>query len=310
MSRARIFVGGCERSGTTLMASLLADAAELLYLPESPFFVRALRAHDHGTPVQPSMRDNWRVEMWGSDFVELVKNLDDEVPPEQLFDHMARLYAEAKGEVHKFERGWVENSPETINAVALIQTRIPGAQHIHMVRDPRAVAASLLAVDFGSTTATTAAEQWKCSVLDGVLAEMEYPDKVVRVRYEDLVADPQVVTLKVGVELGLSVPETWTPTGREVDPFLQRHETLIRRAPTGHRANAWKAELSERQVAGVEAVAENALQMLGYEPIARPALYPRWGPYVDRLVEGPARIIGLLRRQVARLLAKRSRTSR
>ena len=304
MSASRIFIGGSERSGTTLMASLLADATGLLYLPESSFFIRALSDHDHGAHGRSSMLHDWRVKMWGTDFAEGVGTLDERLPPAQLFDDMVRLYAETRGELDKYERGWMEHTPATIKAVSLIQRQIPVAKHIHVVRDPRAVTASLLAVDFGSATSTTAAEQWKCSVLDGVLAEMNFPDQVVRVHYEDLVADPRAVTEKAAAELSLPIEGIWQPAGREVDPFFQRHEALIGQAPTEDRVAAWRSELSKRQVAAVEAVAENALQILGYKLVGAQNAYPRWGPYVDRLADGPGRLIGLARRHSGRLWRK------
>jgi len=268
-SQSRIFVGGCQRSGTTLSASLIADAAGLLYLPESVFLLEALENSNatlrSSVLRQTHMLDHWRVSLWGDEFITRRDELDRDDHPASIFESMCTLYGDVTGQSEKLKHGWVENSPRNVECSELLRQSFPDARFVHVVRDPRGVAASLLRVDFGPTTALGAAMLWKSSVLDGILAESLYPDCIHRVKYEDLVQRPESTVSQLCESLGLNVEPDWQPKGRDINPGLQQHELLLQETPVTSRLEAWRDELSPNQIADIEYIAGSAMKMLGYE---------------------------------------------
>ena len=64
-------------------------------------------------------------------------------------------YAAAQGKPR-----WGEKTPQYLRMMGRIARTLPEARFVHIIRDGRDVALSLLAVEWGPTTVTGAAEQW------------------------------------------------------------------------------------------------------------------------------------------------------
>ncbi|MEZ5166327.1 MAG: sulfotransferase [Acidimicrobiales bacterium] len=81
-------------------------------------------------------------------------------------------------------------TPENVEIGSILLSEFEDAQFVHVVRDPRAVAVSLRAADFGPSTLQQSARLWKQRVASGLALECLHPDRVTRVRYEDLLRAP------------------------------------------------------------------------------------------------------------------------
>ena len=86
---------------------------------------------------------------------------------------------------------WVDHTPTNFKRGLTMLRLFPEVRFIHLVRDGRAVAASLLPLDWGPNNIMHAAEFWMAHCAAGLGAELELADRVLRVRYEDLVTDPE-----------------------------------------------------------------------------------------------------------------------
>ena len=78
----------------------------------------------------------------------------------------------------------------------LLNEEFPKAKYIHLLRDGRAVANSVLSLDWGPNTIPVAARSWVKNVSYGLAAESFFNnEKILRVKYENLTLKP-IETLK------------------------------------------------------------------------------------------------------------------
>ena len=181
------FVVGCSRSGTTLLRAMLDAHPALAVPPESHFAlapsVRALR--------RALRRDPW-FALWGIEAPDL-HGLGCADAVRAVF----AAYAAARGKPR-----YADKTPHYVSHLPELAARFPEAQFVHVVRDGRDVALSLLEVPWGPDTLEDAARHWRRRVLEGRDAGLP-PDRYRELRYEALVADPERELRALAPWLGL-----------------------------------------------------------------------------------------------------------
>ena len=241
-----VFVVGSPRSGTTFTGSALGSLPGFVDLDE----------------VQP----------WKAAIPELLRLPDEEVSRRlrRILDRVRRLGL-AGG-----LRG-VEQTPETSFVLRAALLAYPEAVAVHVIRDGRDVATSLLErgwlsaeragaddarLPFGAharfwvepgreeefsqvSDATRAAWAWRRYVT----AAGAMPGRTVEVRYEDLVADPVATAAPVAAVLGVGATSV-------TEAFARVHD---------RSAGRWRRDLTAEQLADIEREAGSALVALGYE---------------------------------------------
>lgn len=299
-----VFVGGCERSGTTLLAARLAAHPQVVAVPESQFVVELLRdppPGPFGAAVPERVLAHWRFLLWELDLdAHEVAGLARCASVGELASALADHYAvRAGGRPRGSVTAWVDHTPWNLRHAVLLAEAMPEARFVHIVRDGRAVAASVMPLAWGPNDALAAAHWWTENVALALVAEQRLgPGRVLRIRYEDLVDDPERVTAEVLAFAGLPRPDLATassagtgpsavidrsvdestvdpapdPTGRAVPgpgpyvaPRYTRHQhLLVDLEPLPERIDAWRRELTRRDVERFESVAETLLAHLGY----------------------------------------------
>jgi len=194
LDRQLIFMGGCPRSGMTLLRRLLAMHSRIHCGPD--------------TGLPPSLAMQWNA--FASNLGDLHQkdfDLDREAVRANMAELMTGLIATPiKDAPHK---RLVEKTSLNVIAFTALAELMPGARFIHVVRDGRDVAASLLQRDwrnpqgqrFPHTTAPAAAlKYWTDLTGLGLQADQKLGStRILRVRYEDLVRKPKR-TLKALLE--------------------------------------------------------------------------------------------------------------
>lgn len=198
-----LLIVGAPRSGTTWLQRLLLEDPRCCGGQESHFFAtfgRVLRDFDHKASLP---RPHGLAGYWSrGDLLREITRLWD-----RTVDPLRQRHPEA--------RWLVEKTPDHALWMDTIAEVLPDARFIHMVRDSRAVVASLLRASRepwgrgwapGSTRA--AAERWRSHVAAAEAFGERTPDRFMRVRYEDLLAAPAPELARVFDFLGLgSDPE-------------------------------------------------------------------------------------------------------
>jgi sulfotransferase family protein len=242
-----VFVVGSPRSGTTITASLLGSLPGFVDLDE----------------VQP----------WKAEIPALLERPEAEAATRlrTILERVRRL-AFASG-----LRG-VEQTPETSFVLSAALRAYPEAVAVHVIRDGRDVATSLLErgwlsaarsgaddarLAYGAhprfwveperraefteaSDATRAAWAWRRYVT----AARAVPERTVELRYEQLVAEPEAAAGDVAEALGVDAALV-------AERFAQVHD---------RSAGRWRRDLTPEQLADVEREAGETLVMLGYPP--------------------------------------------
>ena len=267
--KRQIFIGGCGRSGTTLLGAVLGAHSDCVCPPESHFKVSVLRTcqrEDGSIDLEEALRFirmHWRFKLWNLD-------LNPRRAPETSYVDLLRWLVGAYAEDRGIAGGtWVDHTPENVNYAPLLLELFPQAKVVHIVRDGRAVANSILPLDWGPNTVIKAAPWWEGTVREGLELETSLPaDQIVRVRYEDLVRAPEetVRQLCEGLELSYQARMLRADGFRPPGYTASQHQ-MIGKRPDPSRATRWRTTLTDRQIELFEYLAGDLLGQLGYQPL-------------------------------------------
>jgi hypothetical protein len=283
-----VFVGGCPRSGTTLLRTMLNSHPGLAIPHETRILIDGYRRRadwgDLGDPDNRGRVARWVVERKVSRHEQLTEDADALVermvaaPPTlgSVLGAGFRLYAERHGK----ER-WGDKRPSLVLNLDAVFAMFPDAQYVNLVRDPRAVVASIRRVGrrhgWGAHGIPGATDTWERSVRAADAWRRRVPDDAfLEVQYEHLVTDPAEVLGRIVEFLDLD------PAG--LDAMLRHHETADIRSRTLHanvsrpvtteRLRSWERALKPKEIAFVESVLGDRMRRYGYEPVASGAQVP------------------------------------
>jgi len=263
-----VLIVGTPRSGTSLLRAILNRHSAIGLCDETYFFYYvANRRRAFGDLADPSNRaravdrymETRRIKRLGLDREALASRMKSEgVDAGALFSSLLRFYAESKG-----KRRYGEKTPQHALEAERLAAMFPAGRIIHLVRDPRDVVASLLRMPWGANDAVSNARLWRACVTGAERGGGS--DILLRVRYEDLVLDPERVLRDVCEHLG----EAFEPSMLTSDEGEDADRWWFERAQgplTRKRVEKWRGDLTPGQVALVECVAGPLLTEMGYEP--------------------------------------------
>ena len=189
-----------------------------------------------------------------------------------LFTAMMDAYASMMG-----RRRWGEKTPDHFRWIGTLLEWFPRARMIFVVRDPRAMAASLRRVPWGRDDAASHADLWTRAIEQ---LERWLPDeRVTYVRYCDYVCSPAEEAERLCSHIGERFDErVLRPTasdvpifGREGEAWAKGHLERALSPPTASSLNGWRESLPASHVAEVEhRIGEERLRAWGFEPRDRP----------------------------------------
>lgn len=271
-----IFLVGSGRSGTTLLRLMLDSHARIAIPPEAQFVVALssprLRLHRRPERAADMILAHPRFSRWGLD-ERWVRDRVKAVRP-QSYSEVVQLMFSLFSESHGKQR-WGDKTPSNVEFIGRLARLFPDAKFVHIVRDGRAVAASVIEQPWGPRTMVAAAWWWQRRTLRGRRAGRRLGAvRYLEVRLEDLVHAPEDVLRGVCAFLG----EDWDPnmleyyrTAEERLPWLasvcgQRHRALLE--PPRAETREWRSGLSARQQRAVTAACRRGLRAFGY-PVGR-----------------------------------------
>ena len=248
-----VFLVGAQRSGTNWLQRLLAAHPDVVALPgETQLFatgIEVLRQRvQHGVLTSPATAT---VFMDRSAFVVAARAFCD-----TAFGGVAeRLRPGA--------RRIVERSPNHVEHLEVIGSVYPDAWVVHIVRDGRDVARSLVSQPWGPRSVAEAASLWARSIRSAHEAAVHLA-RYREVRYEDLLGDPVEGLAELFRFLELNVD------AEALDAVLAEagvaFNTDRRRPQIGD--GKWRAEWTGRDLAAFERVAGDVRASLGYPEAA------------------------------------------
>lgn len=288
MSFRPVFVVGCQRSGSTLLGAMLGAHPDMVCVPEAQFLADLMPPGPADRPVDPArvinqVERHWRFQVWEWDLAGR-RPAPGECPDTYrgAMEWLVRLYdRDTKSGV---SRVWVEQQPGHVRCLRDLLLHFADAKAIHVVRDGRAVAASLLPLDWGPNEILPAANFWEQRVARGFAASAFMgPDRLMHIRYEDITRDPEAAMRRCADFIGVEYhPAMLVSGGLRLPRFTEHQHNLVGSRPNPGRNDAWKEKLSPREIEIFEAVSGDLLRYLGYELTTQHAREPS---FVEKLVQ-------------------------
>lgn len=310
-----VFIAGCERSGTTFLAAMLGNHPKYVTTPECPFKVALAKRFDWSEPVTKKLVGEaisflklyfrfliWDIPLDENSFFKTHYNGSYSL--RLLLEHTVSEFAK-----HKLEKNfctvWFDHTPRTIRFLGTVTKHFPDARFIHIVRDGRGIASSIIPLDWGPNTAFHAAYFYKESVNFGLEAERTLgKSKVLRVYYEDLLRSPAEQVIRICEWLGIEFCDGMTtPGGFPLPAYTANQHIEIKRDINPSKIDSWKYSLGKRQIELFEHIAGDFLVELGYDCLVQsprpPSMLRR------RVLNLENRIVA--RRNASKILARKKK---
>ncbi|MGI9556738.1 MAG: sulfotransferase [Solirubrobacterales bacterium] len=280
------FIVGATRSGTTLLR-LMLDAHPDMAIPSETHFIpdmiKARRWERAGPERLAEVVLNHR--RWGDfhlDSDTLVEKFKEEDlsnagPAIRAF---FKYYAEMQGKDR-----WGDKTPGYVREMVRIQSVLPEARFLHLIRDGRDVAVSLVGMNWGPDTVAGAARRWRKRVLRG---RQQAPRlrNYMEVRFEDLILDTEPTLRRICEFIELPFDDAMLHYHQRADERLQEKardldrgpdrppqpaerrlasHAMTREPPDAGRVGRWRTKLSTEDQDIFAEVAGDLLAELGYD---------------------------------------------
>jgi hypothetical protein len=249
-----IFVFGARRSGTWWLQRILTAHPEVSEIPSETYLFELgirplLERFHHGVKSSTTVGE---------------LHADRDVVLDAARDFCDRVFLPylAPGARYLSER-----SPGHAKAVDVIAPVYPDARMIHIIRDGRDVARSLVAREWGPDTVAEAAREWRDSILQARAAGPE--GRYLEIGYERLLGDLEAGVRDIYAWLGLPADDAIVAETLTVARRPMNEDPKDPRIASGK----WRDYFSDADVEAFEAEAGDLLEEMGYERMsaARPA---------------------------------------
>ncbi len=268
-----VFIFGCDRSGTTMLGDMLGSHNDAIVTPESQFFHELLllihnkvfRSRDE---VVDWLITNFRFAVWDmkyerDELIELV-DLDN---PRVMIESIIHYYIKQRQPDKRKSLMWVDHTPDNMRYYAILKKYFPEAKFIHLARDGRAVFNSIKRLNWGPNNAYTGSRFWSERLREAMQVEISEGDNCIRLHYEDIVKNPDVILKQTCQFLNISYSDKLMLGGGLMLPeFTQGQHDLVGKKPDQSRLYDWQNKLSKKEIIEFESYewSRYYLRSLGY----------------------------------------------
>ena len=269
-----VFIIALPRSGTSWLQGMLATLPEIATVRETHLvdgYLKHLVNSWHNEKQQPAP-DGLKAILNEADFYDCLKVFSDRILAKFLeFNPQASII--------------LEKTPDNLSFVPLLNRLYPQAYFIHVLRDPRAVVASNLALKQEQWSWIGAeknhlnlAIRWARGMEKRDRAAALLQERFLEVRYEDMKADQSAVLLNIASFLELNytkdqlnnlVPQVSASDLNRTKANFPQHNPFFDTRPNFFRrgeVDSWKQELTLEQIMDIEAVCLRSMITHGYQP--------------------------------------------
>ena len=302
------FVVGATRSGTTLLRLMLDAHPEIAIPSETHFIPELISAREkHGASREQMLELLTSHRRWGDftiepgELAERWAQIEPLSGPEAVraFFH---LYADKQD---KHGARWGDKTPGYVKSMREIQGYLPEARFIHLIRDGRDVALSVLKQSWGPQSIEAAAEKWRSRVNRG-RSQAPYLGYYIEVKFEDLVLETERELRRICEFIEVPFDENMLGYHLTAEQRLQEKARALPRVhgeaqsaekrlashaktfepPNPEMIGTWRQRMSPADRAAYEALAGDLLAELGYDAEAPNGAgkvhVPRRGPRLPR----------------------------
>jgi hypothetical protein len=244
-----LFIVGAVRSGTTLTRDLLRRVPNFICPEETHFFrwAEPFRTPHSLMPYKNNTLLKKHRAIDGVDEASFEAILQKSRTKADLQRRYIAAFAQAKGVEGPYR--WFDKTPQNIYGAPLIAQQMPHARFLFLVRNPLNVVASMkLGRQVKVSDLYGACNYWLEAADIAATLKAAYPERVLYVRYEDLVADVTSVMGAILAHAELEIPPML---------FSQRDAHAER--------NLWRDALSIEDATAVRDQCFGRAKELGYD---------------------------------------------
>lgn len=270
-----IFVGGAQRSGTTMLASMIGNHPKIICVPEAQFIVSVYKEKEKNNysylKTYELIKENkyfkyfWRFNSKDDNFISNNINKVDDYS--ELINLIIRAYCK-KNNIKKDFDYWVTHDPHNIINSNYLNSVFINSKFIHIIRDGRAVARSLKNVDFGVHETYFTANMWLKQVSLAISTQMllDKQELFFMVKYEDILEFPEKRLETIADFIGVNYNSNMIFGSDYKNPKVNsKIHSLVGKKPNKNRKNIWKKQLSKKEIKIFEKQAGILLKKLNYE---------------------------------------------
>ena len=289
---APIFIVGMPRSGTTLLTSMLSAHPRIAIAPETHYLCYWMREHRNLKLWSEQEFDSFwqtlsrsqRFSYFGVDANKTRERILAKGTPshQHIFEGWLEEYANSINKPR-----WGEKTPLHHQHLHQLFTWFPDARVIWILRDPRAVAASLIKVPWASAYIHVHAERWHKSLLS-FERDWQRDSRVMLLQYEKLIQQPEKCLTNLFQFIGeIYTPNMLSARSEANSPLINRQGWAVEHLqsalkPLSNEAiDKWKRELSQHQIEIIDALTFPRAANYGY--VANTSKVGVWGRFILNL---------------------------
>ncbi len=265
-----IVVTGCQRSGTTLVRSILAQHPHLSVHPSEPQFI--LELWKRYGPVIDDVPA-------AIDYVNLHRYKAESISPGRLATffqtpHQPMLLRDF---IHTYLQAWcgddlrhkqvVLKDPAFIYQLDTLDKLFADPITIHVIRDPRANVSSQRA-RWPHLTIWECAVRWRDAIRAGKTWQQKHPGRYIELVYEQLVLEGEPTLQPLCRALRLPYNPEMLSFQLETRAFIpgQPVQAVSHTGISSDSLDVWKRRLQPMDISLIEACCEAEMEWQGYQP--------------------------------------------
>lgn len=258
------FIVGCARSGTTMLQRLLNRHSQVCVPEETHFIPRKIkpfiRELNRGNPHNAveilnsvDLIKEWNVRIEVQD----IKQVDGELAYAKAVHLLMSRRASLDNKFY-----WGEKTPWYLLEIPLLRILFPEARFIHIYRDGRDVALSVMPTSWGPNNVYSCAHWWKRHIQVWIRIKPELGSRSLEICYEKFTQDPETHLRRICQFLNLPYE----------DKMLEGYKLY------GNNFGKWRNvfNMKKKELAAFEYVAGETLSLLGYEKGIKNPRYSVW----------------------------------
>jgi glycosyltransferase involved in cell wall biosynthesis/Tfp pilus assembly protein PilF len=287
-----IFIVGSPRSGTTLLQCMLSTSNETYSLPETHFFCAILPllklepskklSLDQFDQINQKLKSKMGLSWPESTYADLYARVRKKtLTALDLFCNILALYRPKSSE--PLELRPIEKTPFHVFHMEDIQSCFPDALFINLVRDARDVVSSRMRMPTAiHQTPELYSEQWNRCVESAERFGFNFPDKIMTVRYENLVDKTAASLQRICQFLSLNFDQ------KMISNFSSQYNlcTLSNKEPWKEEVSigkvikkngVWRDRIAKCEARKIEKITFNSMRAYGYQLEVRPIVIYQMG---------------------------------
>ena len=259
-----VIVTGTQRSGTTLLHHIL-DCSTDVWSRNEMYAVHSLvfdkHCKDRRRQLIRQLEDFLNIDLSAESFPDSKQGRVD------LLSRVMEMVARSHG-----KQRWCLKDPRATYYLKDYAEAMPNAMFVVTIRDPRAVCRSYMSprgfVVGRPANWIAGAERWQREVDSQLRFRDEYPERVLVLRYEEIVSGLADQIKCLCEFLGIpNEPAMLNYYSQNSSIAIHDGNENILRPPDPSKIDAWRDSMTPSQTAAVESVACQTMELLGYTAI-------------------------------------------